>query len=151
MPALLSSPKMTKEIVIVQSDPKELGSLRRHVHSFLKQTPFSKEERDRIMTAVGEGCTNAIRHAYDGETRHKVRLTMENHPAKLVFKIRDYGKKFDPKKIKTPELPPQKPHGLGIHFMRTFMDELAYDTSHKKGNELILVKFKSNKGGSHEV
>ena len=103
------------------------------------------------MVAIGEGCTNAIRHAYDGEAGHKIKLTMENRQDKLVFKIRDYGKKFDPKKVEVPKLPPTKPHGLGIHFMRTYMDELMYDMSHKKGNELILVKFKSNKREPHEV
>ena len=71
-----------------------------------------------------------------------MRLTIQNFPDRVVFRIRDFGKKIDLSSIKEPELPPVKPNGLGIHFMKTIMDEFQYNTSHAEGNELIMTKFK---------
>lgn len=116
---------------------------------FLKKAGFPEEVKEGILVAVCEGCTNAIRHAYQEVTRGKIQVTFQDQKEKITFRIRDYGRKIDLAKVKPPQLPPQKGGGLGIYFMKTIMDKVEYNTSHPRGNELILTKYKE-KGAPHE-
>lgn len=138
-----------QKILTLASESRNLTRLRDELRVFLKQAGFSPEVEEKILVAVGEGCTNAIRHAYQEEANHKIQVTFEDQKEKVIFRIRDYGRKIDLSKVKTPELPPKKGGGLGIYFMKTLMDEVEYNTSHPLGNELILTKYKEKKV-SHE-
>jgi serine/threonine-protein kinase RsbW len=59
----------------------------------------------------------------------------------MEIKIRDFGKKVDPRKIKSRPLNEIRPGGLGVFFIKRIMDEVVYDTSHRVGTELKLVKY----------
>lgn len=141
---------MRETVFVLDSDPAELRPLRDHLKQFLERAGFSEKPRHDILVAVGEACTNAIRHAYDGQRGHKIEVTFQDFKEKVVLKVRDYGRKIDFSHVKTaPQLPPQKPGGLGSYFIKTMMDEVRYDTTHSVGNELILTKFRE-KGVSRE-
>lgn len=133
---------LMQTVLIVKSDPAELRGLRQKLRILLEKAGLPEKSREEVLVAVGEGCTNAIRHAYSSEPGHKIRVTVEEKGGELLFRIRDYGRKIDLSKVKTPELPPQSGGGLGIHLMKTMMDEMAYNTGHRRGNELILAKRK---------
>ncbi len=143
---------MKQKTFVIQSDPKNLKTLRKELTGFLKKIHLPVKIQKEILIAIGEACTNSIRHSYRGDSRKKIRVTVKNLDEKIVFKIRDYGRKINLSKVKTPELPPQTPGGLGIHLMKTIMDELKYNTGHAEGNELILAKYKKRKkqGEDHE-
>lgn len=126
--------------LVVESDPAQLRFLRQKLRILLKKEGVPEKDCQEVLVAVGEGCTNAIRHAYSGESGHPIRVTVARRGEKLILKIRDFGRKINLAKIKTPELPPKKGGGLGVYFMKKFMDEMAYRTGHRQGNELILVK-----------
>lgn len=134
---------------MITSESRNLTRLRERLKPLFKKAGFSHEVEEKILVAVGEGCTNAIRHAYQEETKGKIRVTFQDEKDKAIFRIRDYGRKIDLAKVKTPELPPKKGGGLGIYFMKTLMDGVEYNTSHPVGNELILTKYKE-KEVSHE-
>jgi anti-sigma regulatory factor (Ser/Thr protein kinase) len=65
--------------------------------------------------------------------------TSEDH---IEIVVEDQGKKFDPTQVPPPELPRHKPGGLGVHFIRTIMDEMIYEGQHVEGNRLRLIKHK---------
>jgi len=130
----------------MKSDPEGLKPFREKVLNFLQGTGLDPSEHDKILVALSEGFTNAIRHSYKGETSHPIEVTLQEEDEQVVFKIRDYGQPIDISRLKEPQLPPTKPGGLGVHFMKTIMDKMEYNTSHFKGNELILVKFKKKEG-----
>ena len=134
---------MKPKVFNFTSDPGNLEPFRNDLARYLEEKGFSKNDREDILLSVGEACTNSIRHAYSGENGREISVTVEDSGQEVTFKIRDFGKKIDLSKIKMPELPPEKPHGLGIYFMRTKMDYLEYNTAHDLGNELILKKFKN--------
>jgi anti-sigma regulatory factor (Ser/Thr protein kinase) len=90
--------------------------------------------------AVDEACTNIIRHAYDGDHDQRIEVQIRMHPNRIEVKLRDYGRKPDPAKIKPRELHDIRPGGLGVHFIRTIMDEVVYDHSHEVGTELRMTK-----------
>ena len=133
---------MIRERFVIPSESKYLKPLRAKLLQSLKRMRHPLKGRDAILVAVTEACTNSIRHAYSGENNRKIRVTVEDSKLRTVFRIRDYGRKIDLAKIKPPELPPTKPHGLGIHFIKTMMDEVKYNTAHRRGNELVLIKYK---------
>jgi len=138
-----------QKVLVFDSDPRALKPLREKLKPFLDQAGLSEKGREEVLVAVGEACTNAIRHSYLGEKGHKIRVTLHDQREKLVLKIRDYGRKIDLSRVKAPELPPKKAGGLGIYFMKTIMDEMEYNTRHRQGNELILTKYKG-KGETNE-
>lgn len=127
-------------VLVVESDPAQLRGLRQKLRILLEKAGLPEKSRQEALVAVGEGCTNAIRHAYSGEPGHKIRVTVEEKGGRIVFKIRDFGRKIDLSRVKTPELPPRRGGGLGVYLMKTMMDEIEYNTGHRRGNELILVK-----------
>ncbi len=141
---------MAQNVLTIESDPASLKPLREQLKGFLAGAGFSEKCRHDILVSVGEAVTNSIRHAYGGERGHKIAVTYEEQPDRVVLRIRDWGKKIDFSRIQTqPQLPPEKPGGLGSYFMKVMMDEIRYDSSHADGNELILTKFKE-KGACHE-
>lgn len=138
-----------QKVLVIPSTSRNLIRLRNRLRPFLKKAGFPEEVKEGILVAVSEGCTNAIRHAYREAASGKIRLTFQDQKGKVVFRIRDYGRKIDLAKVKPPQLPPQKGGGLGIYFMKTIMDKVEYNMNHSRGNELILTKYKE-KGVSHE-
>ncbi len=129
-----------QSVLVLQSDPAQLRGFRQRLRALLVKAGLPEKSRQEVLVAVGEGCTNAIRHAYSGKPGRRIRVTVVQRAGKLVIKIRDFGRKIDLSRLQTPELPPKKGGGLGVHLMRTLMDEMGYNTGHRRGNELILVK-----------
>ncbi len=100
-----------------------------------------------VETAVDEACSNIIEHAYGGENKGTIKLTYNIIGSDLIITLRDNGKRFNPKKIANPNLnAPLKDrltHGLGLYFMRQWMDEVRFD--HVEGfNVLTMVKRKGH-------
>ena len=137
---------ISEKVIIIDSDSAQLKLIREEIDRFLRTHHFSDKVREDILVAMGEATANSIRHAYESKPGHEVRVTLEDYPDKVMFRVRDYGKKINPAKLeKTPVLPPVEPHGLGIYFMKTIMDSVEYNTSHAEGNEVILTKLKEKK------
>src|SRR3989338_3980414 len=136
---------MNEQMFEIESESKHLASLRERLQRFLEQTGLPSKAQEEIQVALGEACPNAIRPSYLTQPVQKIQVTVQNLEDKVVFKIRDYGKKIELERLKTPELPPTTPGGLGIYFMKTIMDEMEYNMSHSEGNELILAKHKKGK------
>lgn len=136
----------TRKVFTLQSSSEELKPLRGKLRNFLQTAGVTGQPLETILVAVGEACTNCIRHSYHGEPGHEIQIQAEDHKDKIIFRIRDFGEKIDLSRLKPPTLPPEKGGGLGVYFMQTMMDEMQYNTAHSKGNELILVKYKKGKG-----
>jgi len=138
---------MKREIIEVESSTENIDLVKQTLRRFLKGTRLAAKTQADFLVAAMEGCTNAIRHAYRGDVKGTVIVTAEDHNTRVSIKIRDFGCKLDPAILeRKPQLPPTKPGGLGIYFMQTLTDEMRYNTNLPKGNELLLVKHKQNKG-----
>ena len=133
---------LKRENFEIESTSDQLKPLRDKLRGLLNQAGFQEQTTESILIALCEGVTNAIRHSYLGQPGKKIIISFEEFPDKVTLKIRDFGVKFDPKKVPEPVIPPVKGGGLGVYFMKTIMDELEYNTAHTEGNELILSKKK---------
>lgn len=97
-----------------------------------------------IELASEEAITNIMSHAYQGDEEGRIfmRLTQMNGEIRLV--IQDWGKPFDPEAI--PDYDPHAPierrikGGMGMHFMRTLMDNVEYTFDGENGTTLTMTK-----------
>ena len=96
-----------------------------------------------IEMAVDEACSNIIEHAYEGEGKGDIRCTCSVTEEAMQVTIKDRGKPFDPSRVPPPNLSKniddRQAHGLGLHFIRKWMDEVQFLS---KGAENILTMVK---------
>lgn len=114
------------------------------VSGFLSQLNPQIDELSEIKTAVSEGVTNCIVHAYrniTGVIFMHVRI-MENN--KIYIKIRDKGCGIpDIKKAMEPlftTAPEEERAGLGFAVMESFMDKIKVRSIEGKGTTVIMEK-----------
>ncbi len=96
-----------------------------------------------IQVAVDEACTNIIKYSYP-EQAGSITITTNVQENTLVLVIRDNGKPFDPGTVLPPDMDAsvdkRKIGGLGIYFMKKFMDDVTYSFEEGKGNTLVMKK-----------
>ena len=102
---------------------------------------LSEEECNAVTIAVDEAVANIIKHTYKGETDKPIVVNLRLYQAKLEIVLRDFGEKIDPKKIKSRDLNDIRPGGLGVHLIKSTMDQVVYDNSLDVGNQLTLTKY----------
>jgi serine/threonine-protein kinase RsbW len=95
-----------------------------------------------VQVAVDEACTNIIQHAFPNRQDGKIYISCDKKDGLLIIQIEDNGIPYDPTQNPPPDLTSsledRKPGGLGVHFMRQFMDELQYECS--EGTETLTMK-----------
>ncbi len=128
--------------------PRMLAVVRDVTERMASLAGFEGGEAAAIKLAVDEACSNVLRHAYCGDTSRRLRINFTLTPDSLISELHDFGIGFDPNSVPAPDLENLKPGGLGIHLMRTVMDEIDYVQSDLEGNTLRLVKFRPSEGGS---
>ena len=94
-----------------------------------------------IVIAVGEACQNIVRHAYAGEPGGEFIVEVRRDGDTVVVLLRDFAKVVDPDSIRPRRLDDLRPGGLGTHFMREIMDDVAFqEAPGTRGNLLRMVK-----------
>lgn len=138
----------------VEAQSDSLPILRKELGSLLEATGFSAREKNDLLLSVDEVLTNVIRHGYrdktSGAEKGKISLLFSDLEDRVEIKIEDKAPCFDPRKVPSPVLPSEKPGGLGIHLVRSLMDEIHYEALKPKGNRLRLIKYKGEKKGNME-
>lgn len=126
--------------VTIPSDPKYLPLVRALVDEGAAMTGFPSEDRHAISLAVTEAMTNVIRHAYGGAKAKRIDLVLDTREACFRLDIIDYAEYVDPKRIASRPLDEVRPGGLGVHLIKSTMDEVRYDKNDHGGTTLRLVK-----------
>lgn len=98
-----------------------------------------------IEMAVDEACSNIIEHAYGGEGNGVIYCTCSVGSDGITITLQDRGKSFDPSKVPQPNLSKnldeRTAHGLGLYFIRKWMDEVSFKSTGAE-NVLTMVKRK---------
>ena len=125
------------------------GFARSAVAAFALSLNPSLSELSDIKTAVSEGVTNAIVHAYTGNEEDKILIECQTHTKDgfggvLHIKITDYGCGIeDVEKALTPfytTLEDEERSGMGFTIMQTFTDDFSVISERGKGTVVTLVK-----------
>lgn len=133
----------------ISSVTENLEIIREFINNIAQKAGFNEESVDQIELAVDEACTNVIKHAYKYSTSRMLDISVFLDPEKIEIIIMDKGAGFNPDKLQIPDLEKYmhsaKSGGLGIHLMRTLMDEVNFSINPGKKNQVSLVKYKTRK------
>jgi serine/threonine-protein kinase RsbW len=124
----------------IESDPNNLITVEEFVNYFSKDLGLSEEQLSVLLLAVTEATTNAIIHANKCDPTKLVKIHAQIEDSRLLIKIKDEGKGFDPSKLPDPTEPENllKDSGRGVFLMKVYMDDVKYNVT-PTGLETILV------------
>lgn len=102
------------------------------------------EEIAAIGLAIDEAMANVLKHGYEGAADQPIEISVtiegEAPDAAVAIMIHDYGRQVDPESIRSRDLDDVRPGGLGVHIIRSVMDNVEYSRSAQGGMELKLTK-----------
>jgi serine/threonine-protein kinase RsbW len=125
---------------------QSLASISEFVLQAARQAGLDSKATYAVQMAVDEACTNIIEHAYGGEGKGTITCSIGFGPDSLTIQLEDHGKPFNPQKVRNPNthlpLSRRKEGGLGLFFIRQYMDEVRFEFSAGQGNRLTMIKKK---------
>jgi len=96
-----------------------------------------------VTLALDEVITNTISYGYDDQVLHQIRVRLTLANDRLLAEVNDDAKPFNPLTAPRPDLTSpleaRPVGGLGIHLMRSLMDQVDYRRESGK-NRLIMSK-----------
>jgi serine/threonine-protein kinase RsbW len=124
----------------VESDPNNLITVEEFVNYFSKDLGLTNDQLSALLLAVTEATTNAMVHANKCDVSKIVSVDAHIDDSKLIVKVKDEGKGFDPSTIPDPTKPENllKDSGRGVYLMKVYMDEVHYNIT-PTGTETILI------------
>lgn len=139
---------MSKNYIKIESKAKleNIASIRVCVVTFLSELDIHIDELMDIKTALSEAVTNAIDHAYDGESlENKIIVETEIEDNEdIKIRVKDFGKGIEDISLAmTPAYTtkPENEHaGMGFTIMESFMDEIIVDSTVNEGTTIFLTK-----------
>jgi anti-sigma regulatory factor (Ser/Thr protein kinase) len=123
---------------VFTSHSGRMAEVRHSARVFLKKCDFDESSIELLVLGLDEACTNIIRHAY-GQDEKPVRLEMERLQDRIRFVLRDYGRRCDPKCIRSRPLEDIRPGGVGVYIIRQVFDFVKYEPR-RRGTKLVLEK-----------
>jgi len=109
---------------------------------FAEDLGLSSEVGYAMALTLDELLANVIRHGYEDPDEHVIRVRVWLDADVLSIQVADDGKPFNPLLAPEPDLDlpiEQRPvGGLGIHIIRTMMDDIEY--SRTNGQNLLTVR-----------
>ena len=95
-----------------------------------------------LNLVLTEATANAIKHALPSNSKDTVRILIHLEENELNIKVYDHGQGFDLETVPTPDFDHPKENGMGLFFIRTFMDSVTY-TRQTDANVLEIIKYLS--------
>ena len=107
---------------------------------FAGRSGFPEDALFGVDMAVREAVTNAVLHGNRQDESLMVELGFANQGSTLVITVRDQGAGFDPASVPDPTDAQNllKASGRGILFMRSFMDDVAWER-HPHGGTIVRM------------
>jgi anti-sigma regulatory factor (Ser/Thr protein kinase) len=100
------------------------------IESFVTAQGGSRETVHDIGVVLDEALGNIISYGYGPQENGDILVRAAVQDGRIVIEIEDDGRPFDPLTAPAPDLTAslreRKVGGLGIHFIRQLMDDVAY-------------------------
>jgi serine/threonine-protein kinase RsbW len=124
----------------IESDPNNLIVVEEFVNYFSIELNIAEDKIPGLLLSVTEATTNAIIHANKCDKDKMVKIYVNKEDSKLIIKIKDEGKGFNPENVPDPTEPENllKDSGRGLYLMKIYMDDLKYNIT-PTGTETILI------------
>ena len=129
----------------ISAHPVYLSVVRGAVRKVVELFGLSEDDGDEVILALEEALANVIRHGYGGPCYKPIAIRLHRVQAGeqegLEVVVRDSAKPVDPETIKSRDLEDVRPGGLGVHIIRSVMDEVEYSCLKDGGMQLRMVKY----------
>ena len=117
-------------VVRLKNQNSELQRFSRLLDEFGATHSIPEETLFRTRLSLDEVLVNVVRYAYEDSDEHEIRVVTTWVDNLLTIEVQDDGKPFNPLEADTPDveesLADRPIGGLGIHLVRSMMDELSY-------------------------
>lgn len=140
----------------ITSDPRELPPVRETLRDWLTERNWAEHGSADVVLALDEALTNVVRHGYQSEPGRPIVVDVEALPAnergpgvKLV--IRDWARQVPLEKICGRDLEDLRPGGLGVHLIRSLMDDACYEHADGGGMRLTMSRHEQALEGREKV
>lgn len=120
------------------ASPEAVPVARGRVDDVLRSLPMSSRDTEDVRSAVGEALTNAVRHGCGCDPGKSVSVRCVAGLRRVSIEVADPGRGFDPSAVPPPSPETLVEGGMGIHMMRSLMDEVAFDFG--QGTTVRMVK-----------
>ena len=121
---------MPQHQLVIKNQTQELTRLSGWVRDLENELGVSAQCWFRLELILEEAVYNSITHAYNDQDEHTITITIQQHGESLLLKIIDDGLPYnpldDPKPAQPTSLDEASPGGLGIHLIRSYVDEISY-------------------------
>jgi len=124
----------------IPSSPRHLSLVRVLARWLAEKARLPERDWGRVELAAVEATTNIIRHAYGGDPTKVIRILLREVEDGIEIEFLDDGKGAPPSSLVGRDPSELEPGGLGIHMMKTCMDDFHYETRPGSGSRLVLRK-----------
>ncbi|GAB6036235.1 hypothetical protein JCM15519_07940 [Fundidesulfovibrio butyratiphilus] len=128
----------------IKNDLAELDRVNQTVEEFLEERGVPMRASYHIRLALDELITNTISHGCEGGQGCEIVLDLSCTPEAVSIILSDDAKAFDPLSAPPPDLDSpleeRRVGGLGVHFVRTTMDEARYSRENGRNVMRLLKK-----------
>ena len=126
---------------------EEIAGVTERIEAFGAMHGLTAEDLFKLTLALDEVVTNIISYAYDDANEHQIEIRMDLNGTTVTVRVEDDGRAYNPLDAPKPELgadiEDRSIGGLGVHIVRSIMDELEY---RREGGRNILIMRKRTPG-----
>ena len=112
------------------NDLDGLAGLAERIERFGAEQGLAGNVVNALNVVLDEAVSNAINHGYDTGVRGEIAVRLRRSPDRVEVEVEDAGRPFDPLQAPPPDLTwplERRPiGGLGIHLIKSLMDEVSY-------------------------
>ena len=134
---------MSARNVVIPNKISQIATAIEGFDSFSLENKLSPQIVYPGELALEEILTNVINYAFPAAGDHLIQVAFEIQNEELIFRISDDGVPFDPTLAPEPkldlDLSDRQIGGLGIHLVRSMMDEMSHHRINQQ-NQLVLRK-----------
>jgi serine/threonine-protein kinase RsbW len=120
----------------------ELDKIKKAVLKVSSSVDCTKRKFKEVNLILEELFTNVVNHGFNDNDEHEIDLFLTCDDKDLVIRMEDDGKPFDLTSASKPDtkcaLEKRFIGGLGVHFIKYFVDECKYQRT--KGKNIIELK-----------
>ena len=124
---------MTQQIFVKElpSDPELLPQAEEFIIDIAQKVKLNEDKFNSLALSFSEAASNSIVHGNKLNKNKLITITVKVENGIMEIIIKDQGKGFDPLTVPDPTKPENilKDNGRGIHIMRSFLDDLKYNST----------------------
>ena len=128
----------------LKNDPSEIARTAEAIEAYGESHGWPMKWVMNLNLSLDELITNIVSYGYRDGEEHEIRITLTEEEGSLKVVLEDDGIPFDPlSDAPDPDLDAdveeRRIGGLGVHFVKSLMDEVAYE---RRGgcNRLTLIQ-----------